>query len=201
MVEFAEGYRVEVIGRGVEVTDAMKAYAEEKITKIERFTNGILDVVITLAIQKTECRCDVLVKVGHTVIKVSQSGDEMYQVIDLASDKLKRKITRWRERLKEHHETPINVVDMNVHVLETSEVDEINDEIIEENLKRAQELFKPHEIVARETMPLKILTYDEAVMKMELSEAPFMVFRNEEDNKLKVIYRREDENFGIIEPE
>jgi len=49
-------------------------------------------------------------------------------------------------------------------------------------------------------MPLKTLSYQEAVMKLDLSHDPFMLFVNETDQKLKVIYRREDGDYGIIEP-
>ncbi|MCB1067823.1 MAG: sigma 54 modulation/S30EA ribosomal C-terminal domain-containing protein, partial [Simkania sp.] len=49
--------------------------------------------------------------------------------------------------------------------------------------------------------PLKHLTLDEAVMKMELSDDHFMVYRSEEEQNLKVIYRRRDGSYGIIAPE
>ena len=46
-----------------------------------------------------------------------------------------------------------------------------------------------------------MLTSDEALIKMELSSEPFMIFRSQEDQKLKVIYRMADDNYGIAEPE
>jgi putative sigma-54 modulation protein len=48
-------------------------------------------------------------------------------------------------------------------------------------------------------MPLKTLTQDEAIMKMEITSDSFMIFKSEEDLKIKVIYRREDENYGIVQ--
>lgn len=50
-------------------------------------------------------------------------------------------------------------------------------------------------------MHLKELTREEALMKMELSRDAFLVYRSEEDRRLKVLYRRKDGNYGIIEPE
>jgi putative sigma-54 modulation protein len=46
-----------------------------------------------------------------------------------------------------------------------------------------------------------MLTADEAVMKMDLSGDKFMVYKSEEDQKLKVIYRRRDGDYGLISPE
>ncbi|HEX2583412.1 MAG TPA: sigma 54 modulation/S30EA ribosomal C-terminal domain-containing protein, partial [Chlamydiales bacterium] len=75
----------------------------------------------------------------------------------------------------------------------------INDDIEAENALREENRFKLHEIVAKETMKLKTLTQDEAVMKMEIAEEPFLIFRAEEDQKIKVIYRRKDENYGLVQ--
>ena len=53
--------------------------------------------------------------------------------------------------------------------------------------------------MTQKKLSLKTLSTDEAMMKMELTENNFVVYRCEEDKKLKVIYRRQDHNFGIIE--
>ena len=94
------------------------------------------------------------------------------------------------------------MVDVNVNVIRPSqdELSEINDEIEAANQDAVMKDYN-HEIVTRETRPLKTLTTEEAVMKIELSGDQFLIFRSEEDNKLKVIYRRNDKNLGIIEPE
>ena len=65
----------------------------------------------------------------------------------------------------------------------------------------ATEVFLPHRIVAMEVGRLKILSDVEAIMKMELSGDSVMVFRSESNRQLKVIYRRQDGNYGIIAPE
>ena len=89
---------------------------------------------------------------------------------------------------------------MTVNVLNPREIEE--DLGIEEETHHERELarFKPHRVIKQESRPLKTLTYDEAIMKMELSGDSFLLFKNEVDQKLKVIYRRKDENYGIIEP-
>jgi putative sigma-54 modulation protein len=48
-------------------------------------------------------------------------------------------------------------------------------------------------------MPLKTLTQDEAVIKMEISDRPFLIYRSEEDQKMKVIYRRDDHHYGLVQ--
>lgn len=199
-----ETYQIHVTGRNVLVTDAMKDYAIEKVAKIERFSDRIIDVQITMDIQKLEHRVDILMKVGHTLIRSHGVGNDMYGCIDRAVHKLERQLKRYKRRIQDHAARPLEMIDMRVNVYrapEELEVEEVNDAIIEETNKKIEEELKPHEIVAEDTMPLKVLTADEAIMKMELSGDSFLLYRDEASRKLKLIYRRKDGNFGLVHPE
>lgn len=196
-------YSLSIVGRNVAVTESMKAYAREKIAKIEHLAHRIIDIAVTMDIVKLDHRVDIIMSVDHTKIKVSAVSTDMYASIDKACDRLQAKLRKYRSRIHEHHAKGLAVVDMNVQIIQrpSDDLSELNDAIVEENLQRIEEQLKPHEIVSRESRPLKTLNWSEAIMKMELSGDHFMIFRNEADQKLKVIYRRNDENYGIIEPE
>jgi putative sigma-54 modulation protein len=92
---------------------------------------------------------------------------------------------------------------MQVNVLQRpyDELEDINDDIEQKTEELSSAQLKPPKIIGTDTLPLKVLTADEAVMKMELSDDYFMVFRAEEDQKLKVIYRRADGHYGLIQTE
>jgi len=199
-----EGYKIHVTGRDVLVTDAMKTYAIDKVSKIERFSSRIIDVQVTMDIQKLDHRVDIVLKVDHIKIKSQASSTDMYASIDRAVEKIERQLRRYKKRIQEHTSKPLNIVDLKVNVLKRPDEEElmdINMEIEEANQRELLERYTPHEIVSQETKPLKTLALEEAVMKMELSGDSFLIFRSEEDRKLKVIYRRDDSNFGIIEVE
>ncbi len=199
-----EGYEIHVTGRDVLVTDAMKDYAIEKVSKIERFSSRIIDVNVTMDIQKLEHRVDITIKVDHIKIKGQAASTDMYASIDRAVEKIEKQLRRYKSRIKDHTARPVNIVDLKVNVFKKPEEEElvdINLDIEDQNQKELFEMYRPHDIVEQETRPLKTLTYEEAVMKMELSSDVFLIFRHEEDQKLKVIYRRKDENYGIIEVE
>lgn len=204
--EFVDaGYDITVSGRTVTVTEPMKNYAIDKISKIERFTSRILDVNVTMDIQRYEHRVDIIMKLDHVKIKSHGVSENMYASIDKAVDRLEAQIRRYRDRIRDHHAKGLPAVDMNVNVYRSpreQELLDINGDIEEETDRLLADSFRPREIIRQDKMPLKILTFDEAIMKMELSGDPFMLFRNEKDMKLKAIYR--DENSGdycIIEPE
>ena len=199
-----EGYEIHVTGRDVLVTDAMKNYAVEKIRKIERLSDRIIDVKVTMDIQKLEHRVDIVLKVDHVKIKSQASSTDMYNSIDRAVEKIERQLRRYKKKIRDHTAKSLNIVDLKVNVLQRppeEDLLDINDDIEEENIKSLEDQYKPHEIVGVKTRALKTLNFDEAIMKMELSGDSFLIFRGEEDQKLKVIYRRKDENFGIIEVE
>ncbi|MGE3954702.1 MAG: ribosome-associated translation inhibitor RaiA [Parachlamydiales bacterium] len=198
-----EGYEIEVMGRNVQVTEGMKQHAYDKLAKIERFADRILQIHCTMDIHKLEHRVDLVLWLDNTKIKVSASSHDMYASIDKAAQRLERKVRRYHARIRAHHAKGMQPAKMEVEVVRSPDLsflEDLNDEIEEENLREIEEALKPHEIVARETMPLKTLNYQEAVMKMDLSGDAFMLFINESDRKLKAIYRRDDGNYGIIEP-
>ena len=196
-----EEYPIHVIGRHIEITDSMKAYAVDKLKKkIDRFEAHILDITITMDIQKLQHNVNFIVDINNTKIKVSGHSDNMYASIDLAIAHLEAKLRRYLSKLHEHHSKTHHPVEMNVHVVaRIIPIDDINDQIEEANLERVEKDLRPHKIVSRETKPLKTLTQEEAIMKMELSENAFMIYKAEEDQQLKVIYLRTDGNYGIIE--
>jgi len=197
-----EGYNISVTGRNVSVTDSMKDYAIEKISKIERFSTRIVDVVITMDIQRYMHRVDVVLNVDHIKIKATATSDNMYASIDKVADKIDAQLRRYKKRIHEHQGKAVETTEMRVNVLkpiDQEEILEINDEIDEENIRKENERYQHHQIVKQETSPLKVLTVDEALMKIDLSDDHFLIFRNEADKKLCVIYRRDDGNYGIIE--
>jgi putative sigma-54 modulation protein len=155
-------------------------------------------------IQKLDHRVDITMKVEQIVIRCTATSDNIYASIDKAVDKLKAQLRRYKGRINEHQVRGGASENINVKILDAREdevLNEVNDEILSENTADLIQKYTPHRIVSEETRPLKTLNYNEAVMKMELSGDAFIVFRAEEDQKLKVIYRRKDNNYGIIEPE
>lgn len=196
-----EGYKVHVTGRHVLVTDAMKQYAIDKISRFERLSPRIIDVQVWMDIQKLEHRVDIVIKVDHIKIKSHAASTDMYTSIDSAVDKIERQIRRYKTKIRDHTAKSLKVVDLKVNVLKLpaeEEVIDVNMAIDDANEKELYDRFRPHEVISKKTKPLKILTLDEAVMKMELSGDAFLVYRNEQDMKLKIIYRREDGNYGIM---
>lgn len=198
-----QGTNSSILTKNLVITDAIRNYVLEKVGKLDHFSSHLVDVIVTLEKQKLENSCSILVNFFHFHIKVTARKENLYEAIDLAVDKIVRLIRRYKTKLQSTRAKDISTIDIHVNVIEPlkDSVAEINDEIAAENAKKQEDPYKQHKVLARETIPLKTLTQDEAIMKMELSGDHFLIFRGEEDRKLKVIYRREDENYGIVQVE
>ena len=200
-----EGYSVTVTGRHMQVTEPMKDYAVEKISKLERLGPRIVDVDVIMDIQRINHKAEIIMKYGNMIATAKAVTTDMYASIDQAIHKLNARIRKYRDRMMDHYAkgTPSRDIPETVYMSESEILDEeeANSEIEEENKDRLEKALRPHEIVRQDTQQLSILTDAEALMKMELSQRPVMVFRDEASRSFKVIYRREDGNFGVIKVE
>ncbi len=197
-----EGYNLEITGKNLQITDPIETYVLEKISKLERFTNKILEIVVTLEVQKLAHTAKIVIKFLHYRIQVHSTTLDLYAAIDGAFNKLYKLIRKYKEKLQSHRNKDLTSVDMKVHVLvKEDELEDINDEIEKETINQKLEKYKIPKVVAKETMPVKMLTQEEAIMKLDLSGEHFLIYKGEEDQKLKVIYKRDDGNLGIIEIE
>lgn len=198
----AEGqtYNISIVGKHFPITDAIRNYVFEKLSRVEKIADHIIDVTVTLDAQKLEQSCSILMNFIHFHIKVGANTDNMYSAIDKATDRIVKLVRKYKTKLQSYRAKDRTTVDIHVNVIESlkDNLKEINDDIEAENARREADRFKLHDIVAKETMPLKMLTQDEAVMKMEITGEPFIIYKSEEDQKIKVIYRRHDENYGLV---
>jgi putative sigma-54 modulation protein len=195
-----EDYQISIFAKHFQLTEAISNYVFEKLAKVDRIVDQIIDVNVTLDTQKLEHSCSIFMNFIHFHIKVGASTDNIYSAIDKATDKLIRLVRKYKTKLQNHRAKHASVVDIHVNVIQAlrDDVKIINDEIEAKTAEEEEERYRLHQIVAKETMPLKTLTQEEAVMKMEITDDPFLIFRSEEDQKLRLIYRREDRNYGLV---
>lgn len=172
-------------GKHIEVTDAMRNYIEKRLNKIERHFDHILEVIVTLSIEKNRQIVEVTLQASRALIRAEEETDDMYASIDKVADKLERQIQKYKDKyLKKSHPGT-----------ERKGLDEegVNVEDIESN-----EIAK---IVKTKRFAIKPMSVEEAAMQMDLLGHNFFVFANDNTNKVNVLYKRKDGNFGLIEPE
>ncbi len=172
-------------GKHIEVTDAMRNYIEKRLNKIERHFDHILEVIVTLSVEKNRQIVEATLQASRALIRAEEKTDDMYTSIDKVADKLERQIQKYKEKYfqKPHPGSERKgVINEGVNV-EDSESDKIA------------------KIVRTKRFAIKPMSVEEAAMQMNLLGHNFFVFANDNTNKVNVLYKRKDGNFGLIEPE
>lgn len=204
--------RITIFGKNLEVTASLRDHITTKLRKIEEMTPPVIEIKVYLDVQREEHHVEIEYKFSHFRIVVTHSMvkrahskmDDMHQAIDMACEKLKKKIRRWKTRIQSHHgKKPFEIEEKAIRVLsqKTQDIDFINDQIEEDNLKKLEEEFRPPEVVKHKKRQIPILTMDEATMRIDLSGDHFLVYRGEEDQKMKVMYVRRDRTLGVLDVE
>lgn len=192
-----------IVSKNHEASEHVKEYIHTKFAKIEKIASGIIDVHISLEVHKIDHIIHISMKFSHFNVQAHATTHDMYQSIDRAIEKLQKKLQKWKTKIQDHHIKEPNMVEVPVDIFEKTEkyLDTLNDMIEDENQHRIEHLFALPKIIKSKTRPLKTLKIEEALMKIELSSDSFLVFKSEEDQKLKVIYRRRDGSYGLLQPQ
>ncbi len=172
-------------GKHIEVTDAIRNYMEKKLSKIERHFDHILEVIVTLSVEKNRQIVEVTLQANRALIRAEEETDDMYTSIDKVVDKLERQILKYKEKF---YQKPYPNTEKKELVYEEVGVEE----------GKSDEVIK---IVKTKRFAIKPMSIEEAAMQMDLLGHNFFVFANDNTSKVNVLYKRKDGNFGLIEPE
>ncbi len=175
---------ITVTFRHIEPTDSLKAYAEDKLLKIDKYLDIPVEAHIVLAVEKFRRLADVTISVNGTMIKAVEETEDMYSAIDQVMDKIEKQVKRYRDKIRNRRSE--NRKNENSRGLTESE--EITGISIEEPRIEVEKL------VAKPMDP------EEAAMQFNMSQQEFLVFRNSRSREINVIYQRKDGNLGLIEP-
>lgn len=174
--------RLNIKGKNIEVTPALREYAEKRVAKLNKFFQWREDVLVDvlLSVEKDDRRAEITYRLGGLVMRGESTHRDMYAAIDEASDKLDRQVRRHKNRLSERlHASP--------RLMEAEAPTDAADNGGPSVVRTKRFLIKPMDL-------------DEAIMQMELLGHDFFVFASAETEEINVLYRRKDGQYGLIEP-
>jgi putative sigma-54 modulation protein len=187
--------QVTVTGRNIEMTDALKKYAEEKVQRVRKYLNTALDAHIILAVEKFRQKAEVTINANGLKIHGEEETEDMYSSIDRVMDKIERQVRKHKERIwalkSKQHEKDVNIK-LNVIARESIE---------EYPLQTSEGGGFTHKIIKTMNFAYKPMSIEEAAMQMDLLGYDFLMFRNSTNDKISVVYKRKDDNYGLIEAE
>jgi ribosome hibernation promoting factor len=187
--------RLQVKGKNVEVSEAMRTYAEEKLGRLDRQLADPTRVELELAVEKNPSIADnhiaeATVWTKGPVLRAKEASADMRASIDLLVDKLERQVSRYREKRQRrgHRHGDAHRGDHGRGGGEAGTYTKTNEEGGPVIVKTKQFAMNP-------------MSAEEAVLQLELVGHDFFVFRNEESDQINVVYRRRDGGYGLIEPQ
>lgn len=169
-----------MIGRNIDVTDAMRSYAEDKLAKLDRFYDAIVDVRVVMSyndrVGGQPAKVEVQVNVPDGIVRAEERGPDHYAAVDRVVDKLERQLKKIKGRVvaKRTEEKP-----------PTPDV--------------APDTEEPR-IVRTKKHVLRPMAPEDAAMEMDALGHDFFVFHNADTDAVAVLYLREDGHYGLIEP-
>jgi len=167
--------------RNLEITPALRAYAEEKLNRLTRYLEHIVSAHVVLSVNKHRQTAEVTLRVRDLTIRAEEEGDDLYSSIDLVAEKLERQILRYKERIVAHAARSASRGGRSAAATPAPEGES--------------------RVVKTKRFAVKPAAVDEAILQMDLLGHSFYVFRNAATEEVNVIYRRRDGHYGLIEPE
>lgn len=177
--------RIDYVARKVVLTDTVRDLAEKKLAKIKKYFNEILDVRLEIEQERHLYVADIFVKGKDFDIKSTSQSKELTSAIQEAIDKLEMQARRAKARLKgKKRRGAEQAKSWPVDIIEPESVASGSPRIVESN-----------------DLQIKPMTIEEAALQLEESTDEFIVFRNAITDNVNVLYRRADNNLGLIRPE
>ena len=184
-----------ITGRNYDVTPDIRALLEKKLAPIQkRLFSDVIEVRCVLQVAKYRNICEILI-VGkeHDVKAVQESDESMQDAINAAIDHLKRQAQKNRKKIRDHHRKDGNDV--------KSSVTEWAVQVLEPGRLRESGDHNRTRVVKTNNLPIRPMSIEEAALRLEDSKNEFIVFRDLDTDKISVIYKRRDNNLGLIAPE
>ncbi len=168
---------INVRGKNVDVTEALKEYVEKKLVKLEKYFD-LSEVQVTLVVEKGTHKVEVTIPINGMILRGEERTGDMYASIDLVVEKLEKQINKYKARFNKKARLEGKPVPLAA-----------NDEDEEPRIMKTKRFA------------IKPMPVEEAILRMNMLGHSFFVFSNAETEEVNVLYKRKDGNYGLIEPE
>jgi ribosomal subunit interface protein len=183
-----------VRGKQLDVGEALRAHISQTLDNlVGKYFGKPIEATVSLSREAHMYRAQVSVHVGRGIQLQSQAeADQPYPAFDLAAEHLGKRLRRYKRRLRDHHRNTVEAEPAQQYVL----APEAEDFVEPENGAAPEPM-----VVAEMQAEVPSLSVSEAVMRLDLSEAAALLFRNRAHGGLNMIYRRGDGNVGWVDPQ
>lgn len=176
--------RIEVTGRHVEVTPAIKTHVETELKKLSNmFPNDAAKAHFVVDVEKNRQKAEIVLMIGERALTAATADKDLYTAVTKTVQKVEKQALKLKEKR----------VDRRQSAKKTAEVAPTPDGAV-------TAAPPPPRIVEAANYAVKPMTAEEAAIRLTAEANQFLVFRDAESESLSVIYKRSDGNYGLIQP-
>jgi putative sigma-54 modulation protein len=177
--------RVEFTGRQIEITPAIREFTENRLLKIRKILGEMIDVHVILTVEKYRHIAEINLKSRSFKFNGAEETHDMYTSITSVLEKIERQSLKHKGK----------------HIAKKRKSSMVSPKAVPVEASEPPNSSNPApRVIKVRSLPPKPMTVEEAVEEVTSSKSGFLVFRNSDSERISVVYKRRDGNFGLIEP-
>lgn len=175
--------KVTVTGKNVAINDKIQSTIEKKFQKIEKIFSEDIQPKVVIRPEKAKIKVEATIATKGTIFRSEDVEQDVFDAIDIVADKLLAQMSKYKKKLIKKNQSK-----------ESVRFEMIPDLPVEETVEETK-------VVKTKKFALTPMNVDEAILQMELLQHNFFVFQNAENGKVNVVYKRNDQDYGVLETE
>ncbi|MEA4924944.1 MAG: ribosome-associated translation inhibitor RaiA [Syntrophomonadaceae bacterium] len=176
--------RLDIRGRNIEITDALKDYTTKRLSKLEKYIDDARIAQVALSLEGEDHKVEVTIPLNGVILRGEVTAEDMYSAIDMVVEKLEKQIEKHKTKLYRRHR--------GIGLKQIAGAEPSNKTDGRDGL---------YNIVRTKRFALKPMDEEEAILQMGLLGHNFFMFFNSSTDEINVVYKRMDGNYGLIEPD
>ncbi|SDF22115.1 ribosome hibernation-promoting factor, HPF/YfiA family [Sulfitobacter delicatus] len=186
--------RYQISGKQIDIGDSLRTHVQAELNEaVNKYAERPTDAQVVFSKSGHEFVCEATVHLSTGLnASAKAKATEIYAAFDGCREKMEKQLRRYKRRLKDHHKDrsePVELLGASSYILASDSDSDAQE----------PDSLQPM-IIAEMQTKIATLSVGEAVMQMELSGDPVLLFRKEGQEGMNVVYRREDGNIGWIDP-
>lgn len=165
--------------KNLDSSEHLKAYVRDKLTRLDKYLHNPAEANVVLSVEKHRHIAEVNILGDRLSINGTEETTDMYSAIDMVMDKIEAQIKKGKQKVRERRG------------------DSPKEMLADAALAEEVESVGRVEVMSIEYKPMDV---EEAVMQLNLSKDAFLVFTNAHTDRVNVLYRRRNGDFGLIQP-
>jgi putative sigma-54 modulation protein len=171
--------RVIITSKNVNASDHLKETIEKKLEKLGKYFSDDIGVNVMLSAEKNRQKIEATIQVRGMIFRAEETTTDLYDGVDRIAEKLATQMSRFKTKIQRKHK------DNKEFTFNEWPESEATDDL---------------KVAKKKKFQLNPMTVEEAIVQMEMLEHTFFVFLNTETDTVNVVYKREDLDYGLLEP-